>query len=142
MRDAPYLALFALLSDLKTQGAVGVCGRRVRLLDEMAAAELPALFVGVDHQHVEYPDDIQSRLTLRAKVYLYAACTDRHASAGAALNALIDAVDAALAPAPGEPFQTLGGLVRSARIEGEIEVYEAIKSVRAAAILTVSMVLP
>lgn len=145
-RDSYYQALFALLQGLKSQGVVKVCDRRLRFLDEMSASELPALFMAVDHQQTTQQRGLPPRRTLGAKVFLYAANPDRHTPAGVQLNGLIDAVEQALAPdsraVNGENVQTLGGSVSHAWIEGAIEVFEGPQGQKAAAILSVQMLLP
>jgi len=141
-REAAYVALFTLLRGLKTAGLVKVCDRRVRLLEEMAVSELPALFMAVDHQQMVQQKGLPSRRTLGAKLFLYAANPDRHTSAGIVLNGLIDAVEAALLPPPPEDTQTLGGQASHAWIDGPIQVFEGPMGERAAAILTVHMLVP
>ncbi len=141
-RETYYAALFALLGAAQTSGAVVTCDRRLRFLADMNAAELPALFMAVDRQLIAQRRGLPPRHTLGAKVYLYAANPDRHTAAGIALNALIDAIEAALAPPAGADAQSLGGLVSHAWIEGPVEVFEAVEGERAAAILTVQMLLP
>ena len=141
-RDAFYVALFSLLQGLKTAGNVKTCDRRVRFLEEMAASELPALFMAVDHQQTVQQKGLPPKRTLAAKVFLYAANPDRHTAAGIALNGLIDAVEAALAPAPPADAQTLGGLASHAWIDGPIQVFEGPMGERAAAILTIHMLVP
>ena len=141
-REAAYGALFALLQGLKTAGTVKACDRRVRLLDEMAASELPALFMAVDNQQTAQTQGFPARRTLGAKVYLYAANPDRHTAAGIVLNGLIDAVDQALLPQALEPTQSLGGIVAHAWIDGPIEVFEGPLGERAAAVVTIHMLVP
>lgn len=141
-RETYYTALFALLQGAQTAGAVNVCDRRVRFLEEMGAADLPALFMAVDHQQTAQQRGLPPRHTLGAKIYLYAANPDRHTAAGIALNGLIDTVEALIAPPAGSGVQTLGGLVSHAWLEGPIEVFEAPLGERAAAILTVQMLVP
>jgi len=141
-RESIYAALFTLLQGMKTAGKVKVCDRRVRFLEEMGAAELPALFMAVSHQQTAQQPGLPPKRSLQAKLYLYAANPDRHRPAGIILNGLLDGVEALLAPPPGSDFLTLGGLVRHAWIEGPIEVFEGPQGERAAAVLTVSMLLP
>ncbi|HVI52915.1 MAG TPA: hypothetical protein VM661_17030 [Candidatus Sulfotelmatobacter sp.] len=141
-REPVYAALFDLLKNLKTAGTVKLCDRRVRFLEEMGASELPALFMAVSHQQTMALANMPPRRTLQAKLYLYAANPDRHRSAGVVLNGLLDAVEQVLQPPAGAETLTLGGLVRHAFIDGPIEVFEGAQGERAAAVLTVSMLLP
>lgn len=141
-RETAYAALFARLQGLKAAGIVKTCDRRVRFLEEMATSELPALFMAVSHQQTAQQAGLPPKRSLSAKLYLYAANPDRHRPAGVILNALLDAVEAALSPPAGAEFLTLDGLVRHAWIDGPIEVFEGPQGERAAAVLTVSMLLP
>lgn len=141
-RETYYAALFALLQSLQAGGAVQTADRRVRFLNEMGAAELPALFMAVDRQTLQQRRGQPPRHQLGARVFLYAANPDRHTAAGIALNGLLDALEAALAPPAGAGVQTLGGLVSHAWIEGPVEVFEGPQGERSAAIVTVQMLVP
>lgn len=141
-REAAYTALFALLDGLRVAGTVVVADRKLRSLNDMSAAELPALFMTVGDQKVEARHGTPPKRTLTADIYLYAANPDPHTAAGIQLNALIDAVEAALAPPPYTPVQTLGLTVEHCFVEGTIAVYEAPKGQRAAALMPVHMLLP
>lgn len=111
------LALATGAADFKTTG------RRLQLWDK--TPNQPALFlrnVGDD-----YPPraarGLPPKVTIHAEIWLYAKVgTDPAKIPGAALNVLVDAVDAALAPNPGQETQTLGGLVSHCWIEGRIEM--------------------
>ena len=142
IRETYYGALFAALQSLQTGGTVKIADRRVRFLNEMAAAELPALFMAVDRQQTIQRRGQPARHQLGARLFLYAANPDRHTAAGIALNGLIDAVESALAPPGGAETQTLGGLVSHAWIDGPIEVFEGPAGERSAAILAVQMLIP
>jgi hypothetical protein len=141
-RETYYTALFALLQSLQTAGTVQTADRRVRFLNEMGAAELPALFMAVDRQTLQQRRGLPPRHQLGARVFLYAANPDRHTAAGIALNGLLDALEAAIAPPAGADVQTLGGLVSHAWIEGPVEVFEGPQGERSAAIVTVQMLVP
>jgi len=141
-RETYYAALFAVLQSLQSGGTVQICDRRVRFLNEMGAAELPALFMAVDRQQLTQRRGQPARHQLGARLFLYAANPDRHTAAGIALNGLLDALESALAPPVGAEVQTLGGLVSHAWIEGPIEVFEAPQGERSAAIVTVQMLVP
>jgi hypothetical protein len=140
-REECFVALFGLLSGLQAAGTVKVCDRRVRLLEEMAPAELPALFLAGDGGQVEQEQGSGPVRTLGARVYLYAANPDRHVTAGTVLNTLVDAVEAALDPG-WQGVQTLGGAVAHCWIEGDVEVFEGPQGERAAAIVPVKILMP
>lgn len=139
IRETYYAPLFALL-----QGAANfkTAERRVRHLETMDDGELPALFMAVGHQPVERDTKAWPKRKLLATVFLYCANPDAHISADIALNALLDAVEAALEPAPGQEMQTLGNLVSHCWIKGEVEVFAGWDGVRAAAIVPIEIMVP
>lgn len=141
-REAAYGALFALLQAGASGAGLNTVDRRVRLPEQMNAAELPALFMGVDRQQVAPRSGLPPRRTLGARLFLYAANPDRHTAAGIVLNGLLDWVEATLAPDPVSNLQTLGGAVRHAWVEGAIEVFEGPSGDRAAALVPVLMLVP
>jgi hypothetical protein len=140
-RETAYAALFAQLQTLVGAGTVQLADRRLRALNDVNGAELPCLFMTVGDQQSQARHGLPPRRRLTAEIYLYAANPDPHTAAGIALNGLIDAVEASLAPVPGFT-QTLGGAVEHCWIEGMIAVYEAPKGQRAAALVPVHMMLP
>jgi hypothetical protein len=141
-REAAYTALFAALAALRDAGTVVVAERRLRTLNDLNSAELPALFLTVGDQRVVARHGLPPKRTLTADLYLYAANPDPEIAAGIQLNGLIDAVEAALAPPAWAEVQTLGGAVDHCFVEGTIAVYEAPKGQRAAALVPVHMLLP
>jgi hypothetical protein len=138
-RDAAYAALFARLQAVS---AFRTHGRRLRLLEELGQGELPALFLTVGNQETRRQRGLPPLHILTAHVFVYAGVSDPHAAPGAALNALLDAVEAAIEPVPGQDAQTLGGQVHSCRIEGTTEVFEGTQGDRAAAIVPIQMIVP
>ncbi len=142
-RETYATALFERLKTLQDTGAVVVCDRRVRQIDDCNDADLPALFVCGDDEDTAQADGAPPIHTLGAQVYLFAANPDPNTSAEIALNGLIDAVEQALAPdswATGTC--TLGGLVQHCRIEGKSRKYVSVLGTRAAAILPLKMLVP
>jgi hypothetical protein len=116
-REVIYSALFTLLQGV---GGVALASRRLRLWSEVAACDRPALFLSERaEQYVRANEAMPATVTLEADIYLYVNADDLHIPA-TALNALLDAVDMALAPAPLSGRQTLGGLVSHCWIEGKI----------------------
>jgi len=142
IRENAYTALFSLLKGLKTAGKVKTCDRRVRFLEEMGVSELPALFMSVSNQQTAQIRGLPPRHTLQAKIYLYASNPDRHTPAGVQLNGLLDAIEQTLTPAATEDALSLGGQVSHAWIEGPVEVFEGPQGERAAAVLSIHMLVP
>lgn len=139
VRETYYEALFTLISGLTLTPALATTGRRVRLLQDMEDAELPALFMAVGDQPTErsFPDEPIHKL--EAKVFLFCANPSEETSADIFLNEMIDALEAAIEPPPALGPQTLGGLVHYCWITGRTEVFQAPNGTRAAAIVPVEM---
>jgi hypothetical protein len=141
IREAAFTALFGLIQAMKPATFVTV-SRRLRLLEEMDSTELPAAFLQLGSQTVTPRASTPPKRILRAHLLIYVAAPDDTQPSGPALNNLIDAVEAALAPLPYLDAQTLGGAVTHAWIEGTIETYEAVKKQQAAALIPITMLLP
>ncbi|MDE1149716.1 MAG: hypothetical protein PW843_24455 [Azospirillaceae bacterium] len=141
-RDAYYEALFTYLSVLKSQGTVQTAERGVVALADVAEADLPALFLVVADQVYRPTQGFPAKRTLEALVFLYAARGDDGVTtAGAKVNALLDAVEGVLQPAPGFT-QTLGGLAEWVRIDGTVQVFEGPDQTRAGAAVPIRMLIP
>jgi hypothetical protein len=139
-REAAYGALFSLLQGISAFSKVS---RVLETLEGESAANLPACYMRVTAQSVKPTLGAPLvRHNLGAAIYIYAASPDRNIASGIVLNNLIDEVEAALAPAGMMQVQTLGGAVAHAWVEGTVDVYEAVKSQRAAALIPVKMMLP
>jgi hypothetical protein len=118
----------------------------LRTLDEVATADMPALY---QHQVTETRSQDKGQpfiLTMRVELYFY--CTTQPPSeqagdptkiAAAQLNSMLDNLDAALAPDPVTMVQTLGGLVSHCWIAGNTTYYEDTQSQKAALIVGVEM---
>ena len=135
-RETMYAALFALVSSAAPFVTVG---RRFRLITEMQPSELPALFqtqVGEDMQQIR---GIPPKCRLNVDLTIYAFNPDPAASASPQLNALIDAVEAALKPNIVTGVQSLGGLVSHCFISGKTEIFEGGLGNRAAAVIPVEI---
>jgi len=141
-REQVYTALFNHLTPLLGAGFNSV-GRKLRFLEDMKPPEMPALIVAVGNQKIAPKPGVPPRRTYSARVFVYAAAPEASVASGIELNGLIDLVEAALAPANVlQPLQTLGGVVAHAWVEGTIEIYEAIKTQRAAALIPITMLVP
>jgi hypothetical protein len=79
--------------------------------------------------------------TLNVELYLYAHSSDPRLSPATVLNPLIDAVEAALAPAPTTGLQDLGlaAMVQHAMIAGKIETEEGVLGDQAIAIIPIEI---
>ena len=97
--------------------------RRVKLWNDVAPADQPALFIGEHGESIAYAgDNFPSKTTLNVDLLIYtSAGRDPDAVPARALNIVIEALIATLTPDPKTGRQTLGGLVQSCRVEGRIE---------------------
>jgi len=135
-RAGIYTALFALL---QTATGFAEYGARLKFPAEVPAQ--PALFLR------RTDDDYQTRrarglpaiVVLTAEVIIYYRATDVEEAPGAELDALIEAVEAALLPGPLCDYQTLGGLVSHCWIEGTIKKDDGALSGQAGAIIPIKM---
>jgi hypothetical protein len=125
-RETIYAALFALVA---ANPAFRTATRRIKDYSDVDQATQPALL------QVELGEKWNARVgappvvTLSARLFLYCEENDPTEPVSTQMNALLDAVMAALAPPiiPHGPFrQTLGGLVKHAGITGEIAIAEGL----------------
>ena len=136
-RETIYAALFALVS-----GAAPfvTASRRPRLINELSPTQMPALYMQQVGETILRERMTPPAYSLRVDLALYAQNPDQNASAAPQLNALIDAVELALASAlPGQP-QTLGGIVSHCFIRGAIQNFEGTLGNRAGALIPIEIV--
>jgi hypothetical protein len=118
-REAAFSALFAAVSAAYPWG---VASRRLKLWSEVPAALRPALFqLEAGPETYQWPTPVAPKRTLEAKLFLYFDARDPATPGASAINAALDALDAALAPAGADLAlgrQTLGGAVHDCKITG------------------------
>jgi hypothetical protein len=118
-REAAFSALFDTVSNAY---AWGVASRRLKLWSEIPAAMRPALFqLEAGPETYQWTSLATPRRTIEAKLFLYFDSRDPLTPGAIAINAALDAIDAALAPqgvdlAAGR--QTLGGAVYDCKVAG------------------------
>jgi hypothetical protein len=138
-REPIYAALFDLAA-----GAAGfvTAERRLRHWSDVAPPEQPALFM-TQKSETAAVKALGAPLvwTLTVELYLYAHSSDPQLSPATVLNPLIDAVEAALAPAPTTGLQDLGlaAMVQHAMIAGKIETEEGVLGDQAIAIIPIEI---
>lgn len=118
-REAAFAALFAAVSAAYPWG---VASRRLKLWGEVPAASRPALFQfeGAPETYA-WPTPAAPKRAIEAKLFLYFDARDTATPGASAINAALDAIDAALALSGadlGLGRQTLGGAVHSCKIAG------------------------
>jgi hypothetical protein len=138
-REPIYAALFDLAA-----GAAGfvTAERRLRHWSDVAPAEQPALFMTQKSEIAAVKTlGAPTIWTLLVEVYLYAHSSDPYLSPATVLNPLVDAVEAALAPAATTGLQDLGlpSMVQHAYIVGKIETEEGVLGDQAIAIIPVEI---
>jgi hypothetical protein len=118
-REAAFSALFAAVSAAYPWG---LASRRLKLWSEVPAALRPALFqLEAGAETYQWPTPAAPKRTLEAKLFLYFDARDPATPGASAVNAALDALDAALAPAGTDLAlgrQTLGGAVHDCKISG------------------------
>ena len=125
--EAIYQALFDRLSGI--DGFV-TTSRRLRLWNDVAPTERPALFVTQGNQSEAPTKGLDAIVELSAEAYIYVHEEDPTKPPSSQLNTMIDRFRAKLAPDHPDicEYQTLGGLVEHCWIEGTIEVFEAVEN--------------
>lgn len=139
-RESVYAALFAILQNAYAWQTVS---RRLQNVQDMQPEQLPAAFQLQGPQKLTYQGDTPTTGEWQAHWLLYAYSADTTVAPSTQLNAMIDAVLAALKPGAG-PVQrnTLGGQVEYAAAEGEIDVFEGVLGDRAIAVIPIRIQVP
>jgi hypothetical protein len=127
-REAIMQALCALLARARFAAPINGCdswallSRRLKLWSDVASADQPALFITEHAETVSFAaDNLPGKTALNVDLFVYvAAGKDPDAVPARDLNLALDAIQACLAPPPGEARQTLGGLVAQCRVEGRV----------------------
>ena len=120
-------ALFQLLTSSAT--GLRTYSRRLRPLQQVTSAQMPALFLAQLNETVEHTQDrmlkLPPRRTLHFDCWLYTGSPQESSVIPVSeLNTIVDAIEAALAPDPTTGGQTLGGLVAECRITGSIDYFQ------------------
>ena len=138
-REPIYAALFALI---ESAVAFVTAERRLRHWSDLAPAEQPALFQSQKSETGAVKAlGAPTVWTLNVELYLYAHSSDPYQAPATILNPLLDAVEAALAPAMTTGIQDLGlpAIVQHAYIAGRIETDEGVLGDQAVAIIPVEI---
>ena len=137
-REAVYSALFAKLQAVPNLKTVS---RRLQNVQDVQPENFPCAFQMQGEQANKYSGTgVPTVYTWKCDWLLYSYSDDPTIAPSTALNALIDAAVAILAPPFGK--QTLGGLVEYCAIDGNIQVFEGVLGDRAVAVLPITILLP
>ena len=135
-REPIYAALFATLS---SAASFVTASRRLRHWSDVGPAEQPALLVAQKSETAQRRKGLPPKWTLAVDVFVYVHAPDDATAPTSALNPLLDAIEAVLAPVDPTATQTLGGLVEHAWIAGKIETDEGVLGGQAVAIVPVEV---
>ncbi len=136
-REPIYAALFAKFAAIP---GIKTRSRRLKHWTDVPPSNQPALFQTQITETADKRPGIPTKWTLRAEIYVYVnAGKDPHAIPATAINAVLDAVEAALQPEPCEEEQTLGGLVQRCWISGTIETDEGALGEQSVAIVPIEI---
>lgn len=118
-REKIFQALFTLIQNA---ASFKTASRRLKLWSDVNPADKPAVFlVQRPQKYVQGGGNLPQKVTLEAQIIIYTnAGKDPNVVPSTEMNALLDAIDTAIGwkPVPGQ--QTLGGLVTSCWIEGDV----------------------
>ena len=118
-REAAFSALFEAVVAAYPWG---LASRRLRLWSDVPASMRPAFFqLEAGPESYQWSQLAAPRRTLEAKLFLYFDSRDPLTPGASALNAALDAIDAALFPQGADAAagrQTLGGAVYDCKIAG------------------------
>lgn len=124
-REGTASALFTLVS---TAVGAKTSSRVLRQPADVSPAECPAIFqTQKPEQDVRQSGiiGIPNKRTMRFELWLITSDAQEPTIVPSTqLNTMVDAIEAALAGLPTTGAQTLGGVVASARIEGQVEYFE------------------
>ncbi len=119
IREAAFSALFAAVSAAYPWG---LASRRMKLWSEVPSTLRPAFFqLESGPETYQWPSPATPKRTFEARLFLYFDARDPTTPGSSAINAALDAIDAALAPSGADASsgrQTLGGAVHDCKISG------------------------
>lgn len=131
-REQIFAALFALSAP--ASGFV-TRSRSIEMWEKVPSELQPALYQSEGRQTAEGPSLRLTKWTFHAEWTVYAHAANTSGDVVTLLNTLVDALVVALDPGPAYDAQTLGGLVTSCRLHGEIETSEGRLGQQAVAII-------
>jgi hypothetical protein len=146
-RRAIYKALFDLLSPV---AEFKVKSRRLKHWTDVPPEMQPAFFMVENDESPEQRERAPAKWTLAADLHIYTnAGGDPDAVAidnvedlpSDVISDIIDAIEAAISPPPGQELQTLGGLVKHCWIAGKVMRDAGVLGPQSVAIVPIEMLL-
>lgn len=140
-REAIFTALFTLVSSVPL---FKLKSRRQMHWDDVNVTDCPAFFMVQKGQTATRATRSPTVWTFEVDLIVYVKTSGDHKDTpSTALNAVLDAIEAVMAPVNVvDPRQTLGGLVHDCRIEGAVETDEGALGETAVAIVPVRIIVP
>ena len=144
VREPIFKALFDLLSTAVPAGSPQFVtkGRRLRIWDEVDAADQPALFLVQGPMVASQQHFGLTKWEMKATAWIYfraEASPDPAYYPAKTINDYVDAVEAALTPDPLGPTQTLGKLVVHCWIDGPVVFDEGVTDGQAVIVIPVTV---
>lgn len=139
-RETIFANLFTIL-----QGAYAwqTVSRKLKNVQDVAPEAFPAAYQLQGNQALQYQGGMPTKGTWEASWLLYSYSDNPNVPPSSGLNAMVDAVLAALKPADGPIVRnTLGGTVEYAAAEGNIEIFEGVLGDRAVAVVPIKILVP
>lgn len=135
-RETIWAGVFAFLQNL---APFAETGRKVKHWDD--CENFPALFMEQGPETVtKVGRGLPQSYTMSAEIYIYVR-NESNSTPAPQVNALLDAVDAALKPTTPDGRVTLGGLVHDAWIEGQIARDEGVLGAIGVAVVPLKVLL-
>lgn len=135
-REHIFAALFQQLAIIP---GIATASRRLRHWNDVPPDEQPALFLAQGDQIASSDHGMPTIWTMQADVYIYChSGSDPDSVPSTDVNALLDAVEAALKP-DYTGYNTLGGLVYDARISGQVETDEGLLGQQSIAVVPIKI---
>lgn len=95
--------------------------RRLKLWTDVSRDQRPALFMTCHGESPTYrAENVPAYNKLSVRLFVYLDASDENTIGDTDISIILDSIDAALSPGPGEQRQTLGNLVSHCRVDGEI----------------------
>lgn len=134
-----YSALFALAAGMP---GITTSSRRLKNAQDVPLGDSPALYQVQGQQKAIYTENAPGIIwDITATWIVVVVDNDPTQAITPTLNPILDAITAALAPSAAQARNTLGGLVETCAIEGNVEIFEGVLGDRAVAVIPIRLLL-
>ena len=136
IREPIYAALW---NKVKATPGIVTASRRLQHWADVPKVSQPALYQAQAGEMAMLEHGLPTKWHLSVNLYIYVTAEeDPYASPAPALNAILDAIEAAVGPEL-SGYQTLGGLVYDCKINGKIETLEGVLGGQEVAIVPIEI---